>query len=162
METKTKRMHTYATVVRWTGNTGTGTSGYRAYHRDHEISAPGKPTLPGSSDRAFRGDPARYSPEDLLVASLSSCHMLWFLHLCADAGIVVTEYVDDASGLMVETDDGGGHFTEVTLRPRVTIAKGDPAVTAKLHERAHDLCFIASSVSFPVECEPKVEVRAEG
>ena len=115
------RRHRYEVAVAWTGNDGSGTSGYRAYRRDHEIAAPGKPSIAGSSDPAFRGDPARWNPEDLLVASLSSCHMLWYLHLCAVAGIVVTAYRDDAEGVMEEGADGGGRFTQVTLRPAVTV-----------------------------------------
>jgi organic hydroperoxide reductase OsmC/OhrA len=144
--------------VRWTGNTGVGTSGFRNYKRDHEISASGKPPIPASSDPAFRGDKARYNPEELLVASLSTCHMLWYLHLGADAGIVVTEYHDDASGAMAVTDDGGGHFTQVTLRPVVKVASAvDPELARRLHEQAHHLCFIANSVNFPVLCEPSLE-----
>ena len=152
------REHSYSVNVRWTGNTGAGTSGFRNYKRDHEISAPGKPPIPASSDPAFRGDKARYNPEELLVASLSACHMLWYLHLCADAGIVVTEYHDDASGAMAETKDGGGHFTQVTLRPVVKVAgQVDPELARGLHEQAHHLCFIANSVNFPVLCEPSLE-----
>jgi organic hydroperoxide reductase OsmC/OhrA len=157
------REHHYRITTTWTGNLGTGTSDYRAYSRDHEIKISGKRTpLPGSSDRAFRGDPARYTPEELLVASLSTCHMLWFLHLCADAGIVVTEYEDVASGAMSEhvvpdPDAGSGEFTRVVLRPRAAItdaARIDDALA--LHSRAHELCFIARSVNFPVEHEPVV------
>jgi len=152
------REHSYSVNVRWTGNTGAGTSGFRNYKRDHEISAPGKPPIPASSDPAFRGDKARYNPEELLLASLSACHMLWYLHLCADAGIVVTEYHDDASGAMAETKDGGGHFTQVTLRPVVKVAgQVDPELARRLHEQAHHLCFIANSVNFPVLCEPSLE-----
>ncbi len=152
------REHSYSVNVRWTGNTGAGTSGFRNYKRDHEISAPGKPPIPASSDPAFRGDKARYNPEELLVASLSACHMLWYLHLCADVGIVVTEYHDDASGAMAETKDGGGHFTQVTLRPVVKVAgQVDPELARRLHEQAHHLCFIANSVNFPVLCEPSLE-----
>ena len=152
------REHSYSVNVRWTGNTGAGTSGFRNYKRDHEISAPGKPPIPASSDPAFRGDKARYNPEELLVASLSACHMLWYLHLCADAGIVVTEYHDDASGAMAETKDGGGHFTQVTLRPVVKVAgQVDRELARGLHEQAHHLCFIANSVNFPVLCEPWLE-----
>ena len=152
------REHHYTTRVAWTGDEGSGTSGYRAYRRDHAVSATGKPPILASSDPAFRGDAARYNPEELLVASLSSCHMLWYLHLCSDAGVVVTGYVDDASGTMAETADGGGHFTAVVLRPRVTVAAGsDRELATSLHERAHHLCFIANSVNFPVTCEPTVE-----
>lgn len=153
--------HTYSTRTEWTGNLGTGTSGYRAYTRDHEISTAGKSAIPASSDPAFRGDPSRYNPEELLVASLSSCHMLWYLHLCADAGVVVTNYADDATGTMAETEDGGGHFVEVTLRPRVRVAAGaDRDLAARLHDRAHHLCFIANSVNFPVTCEPSIDEEA--
>jgi organic hydroperoxide reductase OsmC/OhrA len=145
--------------VRWTGDLGTGTSGYRAYKRDHEISAPGKPVIPGSSDPTFRGDPARYNPEEMLVATLSTCHMLWYLHLCAEAGIVVTAYTDEPRGWMSEAEDGGGSFTEVALRPRVRVTSGaDPEKAKELHERAHHLCFIARSVNFPVTCEAEIEV----
>ena len=150
--------HASAVRVAWTGDRGSGTSGYRAYARDHEISAEGKPVVPGSSDPAFRGDPTRYNPEEMLVASLSACHMLWYLHLCADAGVVVTGYVDEARGTMAETPDGGGRFTSVTLRPHVRVAAGsDRALAASLHERAHHMCFIANSVNFPVACEAEVE-----
>ena len=153
-----EREHQYRVTTTWTGNLGTGTSDYRAYSRNHEIKILGKRApLPGSSDQSFRGDPARYTPEELLVASLSSCHMLWFLHLCADAGIVVTEYEDAASGTMTEHPDGSGEFTSVVLRPRAVIT--DPTRipdAAALHHRAHDLCFIARSVNFPVEHDPVV------
>lgn len=151
--------HSYAVQLNWTGNLGQGTNGYRAYSRNHAISAPGKPILPGSSDPNFRGDPSRYNPEELLVSSLSACHLLWYLHLCAEAGIVVIDYSDQASGTMVETPDGGGHFSEVVLRPAVTIGVGgDTALAERLHERAHHLCFIANSVNFPVRCSPTIQV----
>jgi organic hydroperoxide reductase OsmC/OhrA len=149
--------HAYTVGLTWTGNLGQGTSGYGTYARSHEITVPGKPPLPGSSDPHFRGDPSRYNPEELLVASLSACHMLWYLHLCADAGITVTAYVDRAAGTMAETQEGGGHFTGVVLRPVVTILEGcDGELAVALHVRAHQLCFIASSVNFPVRCEPEV------
>jgi organic hydroperoxide reductase OsmC/OhrA len=147
--------HTYAVNVRWIGNHGTGTSGYRAYSRDHVIEADGKPTIAASSDPAFRGDPARYNPEELLVASVSACHMLWYLHLCAAAGIVVTDYRDDPVGMMAETSDGSGRFLRILLRPTVTLAVGaDMTRAAALHTEAHRLCFIANSVNFPIGCEP--------
>jgi organic hydroperoxide reductase OsmC/OhrA len=149
------RLHRYETTVTWTGNTGTGTSGYRDYERAHEVTVDGKPPIPGSSDPAFRGDAARWNPEELLVASLSQCHMLWFLHLCAANGVVVTEYHDQAAGTMAETADGGGHFQQVVLRPRVRFAAPEHAGRLRpLHEQAHKLCFIANSVNFPVRCEP--------
>ena len=154
----TAREHTYSVTVRWTGNLGTGTSSYTAYRRDHEVMSGAKPPIPGSSDPAFRGDRLRYNPEEMLVAALSSCHMLWYLHLCADAGIVVTAYLDEPEGVMVETSDGGGRFTSVVLRPRVSVqASSDPMVAEALHEKAHHLCFIANSMSFPVRCEPTIK-----
>lgn len=149
------KQHSYPIRMTWTGNTGQGTRTYTGYQRAHEYSVAGKPVIPGSSDPNFRGDATRYNPEELLVMSLSSCHMLWYLHLCAEAKIVVLSYDDSATGTMVETETTGGHFTEVTLRPRVTIeAGGDVALATSLHERAHHLCYVANSVKFPVRCEP--------
>ena len=154
--------HQYEIQVEWTGNLGRGTADYRAYSRNHEVSAEGKAsTIPGSSDPAFRGDRTRYNPEELLVSTLSSCHMLWMLHLCAERGIVVTSYTDHASGVMTENDDGSGEFVEVTLRPQMIIADAariDEAL--ELHHRAHSLCFIAGSVKFPVRHEPVVKQTA--
>jgi organic hydroperoxide reductase OsmC/OhrA len=153
-------MHSYELSTRWTGNRGSGTASYVAYGRDYELSAVGKPTLAGSSDPLFRGDPARYNPEELLLGSLSACHMLWYLHLCADAGVVVDSYEDRASGSMVVGPDGGGAFNEVVLRPQVIVANEEMvqvAVTA--HDRAHELCFVANSVNFPVRHEPAVSAR---
>jgi organic hydroperoxide reductase OsmC/OhrA len=155
------KSHRYQVVVEWTGNTGSGTASYRAYRRSHEITADDKPAIPGSSDPAFQGDPARWNPEELLVASLSACHKLWYLHLCANAGIVVTAYLDRAEGELQETADGSGRFTRVTLRPRVTIAAGsDSAVARHLHQAAHANCFIARSVNFPVTHEPEILTAA--
>ena len=150
------REHRYSVTVTWTGNTGTGTSGYRSYERRHEIAAEGKPAIGASSDPVFRGDRTRWNPEELLVAALSSCHQLSYLHLCADAGIVVVEYVDHAEGVMVETPDGSAQFARVVLRPKVTISAGDAAKAKELHHEAHAKCFIARSVNFPVENEPEI------
>jgi organic hydroperoxide reductase OsmC/OhrA len=148
------RLHSYSVTVTWTGNTGSGTSGYREYKRSHEISAAGKSAIAGSSDPAFRGDGTRWNPEELLVASLSTCHQLWYLHLCADAGIVIETYVDEATGVMEESGDGGGQFVEVILRPKVRLAPGsDQAKATVLHHEAHAKCFIARSMNFPVRCE---------
>lgn len=116
---------------------------------------PGKPPIAGSSDPAFRGDPARVNPEEMLVCSLSTCHMLWFLHLACEDGVLVESYEDRPDGEMTEAADGGGQFTRVTLRPKVTISKGDAARMDALHHRAHEMCFIARSVNFPVLCEPR-------
>ena len=161
------KQHQYSVQVEWTGNTGSGTSGYRSYKRDHQISAGEKRIIEGSSDPGFRGDAGRYNPEELLVASLSACHMLWYLHLCAEASIVVTEYRDEAAGTMVETADGGGRFSAVVLRPAVTVSpESDTELAMQLHEKAHALCFrrfvlrrrkgIANSINFPLSCEPSV------
>jgi organic hydroperoxide reductase OsmC/OhrA len=152
------RRHSYSVTVTWTGNRGTGTSGYRDYQRSYDISATGKSKIAGSSDPAFRGEDSRWNPEELLVASLSACHELWYLHLCADAGVVVEAYVDEAVGVMEETADGGGQFVEVVLRPRVRPAPGsDLDKIQSLHHEAHAKCFIARSVNFPVRCEPGID-----
>jgi len=153
--TRPDRQHRYTLTVTWTGNQGAGTSGVREYARDHEIAVDGKPAIPGSSDPSFRGDRTRYNPEELLVASLSGCHMLWFLSECAAAGVVVIEYVDRAEGFMTEDANGGGRFTRVVLRPEITLAPGSDLETARAnHHTAHEKCFIANSVAFPVEVEP--------
>jgi organic hydroperoxide reductase OsmC/OhrA len=156
-----KKSHHYAVTVKWTGNLGTGTNGYRSYGRQHEIIGEnGKPTIPGSSDPVFRGDPARWNPEELLVAALSACHKLSYLHLCAVAGIVVVAYVDHAEGVMEETADGSAAFQRVTLHPQVTVAPGsDTAKALELHQEAHAKCFIARSVNFPVLHEPEIIVE---
>ena len=154
------KQHTYNIHLAWTGNDGEGTKSYKSYRRDHTISVEGKPDISASSDPSFRGDHTRYNPEELLVAALSSCHMLWYLHLCAEAGVVVTGYVDQAHGEMEERR-GGGQFTSVTLRPRVSVSSGEMLSTAtELHEVAHHSCFIASSVNFPVSCAPTVTASA--
>lgn len=155
--TMADKTHRYELDITWTGNTGTGTSGYRDYERAHDISAPGKPTIAGTADLAFRGVPERWNPEELLVASLSQCHMLWVLALCAQNGVTVTGYTDQPWGTMAQTADGGGYFTEVMLRPTVHIADAQQAETlTEIHERAHRLCFIANSVNFEVGCQPRV------
>jgi organic hydroperoxide reductase OsmC/OhrA len=145
------KTHTYGAYVHWAAGDGEGTKTYRSYSRDHTIGAGGKPAIPASSDPAFRGDAARYNPEELLLASLSSCHMLWYLHLCSVNGVTVVEYTDDATGTMDESGDGSGQFVGVDLRPVVTIAgPGKNAKALALHDEAHRLCFIARSVNFPV------------
>ena len=149
--------HNYSATVVWTGDSGEGTKHYRAFSRDHEITCGGKPTIAGSADPAFLGDSSRYNPEELLLSSLSACHMLWYLHLCADAGITVSSYEDNAEGRMIETKSGGGHFDKVTLKPTVSIGQNDDSELAtSLHEKAHALCFIANSVNFEVACEPEI------
>ena len=149
--------HRFAVTVEWTGNLGPGTSNYRAYSRNHEISGAGKAVVAGSSDPAFRGDAARYNPEELLIASLSSCHMLWYLHLCAVNDVVVTAYTDSADGEMQLDADGGGRFVSVMLRPQVTIRAECSRETAmRLHGEANRMCFIANSVNFPVHHEARI------
>ena len=153
--------HRYRVDVEWTGNRGTGTDGYRNYSRNHVIRIPGKPDLAGSSDPAFRGDATRHNPEDMLVAALSACHMLSYLHMATVAGVVVVAYDDSAEGTMA-TEGDGGHFTEVVLRPVVTIrADSDPGKALAAHEAAHHACFIANSVNFPVRCEPRIVVSSD-
>lgn len=143
--------HHYKLKITWTGNLGTGTSKYDAYSRNHIISAKGKEDLLGSADPAFRGDASKYNPEEMLLSALSTCHMLWYFHFCADNGIIVTDYVDDAEGFMEEVKTGGGKFREVTLKPTITITDPEKAELAiKLHEEANKKCFIANSVNFPV------------
>jgi organic hydroperoxide reductase OsmC/OhrA len=154
------KKHHYRTSVRWTGNSAGGTTSYNAYGRQHEVSGPGKSiTIPGSADPHFRGDPERYNPEELLVASLSACHMLSYLHLCAVGGVVVTAYEDDAAGEMIEETEGA-QFSGVILRPRVTITpESDRGKALHLHEEAGRLCFIARSVRFPVAHEPTIQIQ---
>ena len=156
------KQHTYNVRVDWTGNIGQGTKTYSGYRRDHAIQSKDKPVIPGSSDPAFRGDPNRYNPEELLVASLSACHMLWYLHLCAVNQLNVLDYQDEASGVMAENEDGSGEFVQVTLQPKVTIQTGqDSARAHQLHHEAHRLCFIARSVRFPVEVTPVIIEAAD-
>jgi organic hydroperoxide reductase OsmC/OhrA len=153
------RRHTYETHSSWTGDRGQGTADYRAYDRTYDTTAPGRPAIAGSSDPAFRGSADRWNPELLLVAALSQCHMLSYLHRCAVGGVVVTGYEDTAEGVMVETSDGGGHFEDVVLRPVVTVAEPGMVEQAQaLHEEAAALCFIAASVDFPVRHEPRAIV----
>lgn len=153
------KSHRYATTLTWTGNTGEGTSGYRSYERAHEVVVTGKPPLLGSSDPSFRGDPGRWNPEEMLLASISACHQLWYLHLCAVNGVVVVAYRDEAEAVMVEDETGGGRFESATLRPHVTIAAGsDPHKAQALHHEANAQCFVANSLNFPVGHAPTVEV----
>lgn len=150
--------HQYEVGVKWTGNPGHGTIDAKSYERAHEIRVEGKPVLSASADTIFRGDATRHNPEDLLVASVSACHMLWYLHLCADAGVVVAAYEDAAVGTL-SLGGGPGEFTGITLRPTVVLAPDMDAARAEaLHERAHELCFIANSLKCPVRVEPKVKV----
>ena len=144
--------HNYKLTLKWTGNKGTGTSSYRAYDRNHDIIVGNKVAIKGSADPTFHGDKTVHNPEDLLLASLSACHMMSYLHVCVKNGIVVTDYIDNATGIMKVNDDGSGHFTEVTLNPIVTISDETLLEEAnELHKEANKLCFIANSVNFPVK-----------
>ena len=151
--------HQYSANIVWTGNTGTGTSDYASYSRDHVISIDHKQDLQGSSDSIFRGDVTKHNPEDMLLSSLSVCHMLWYLHLCADAGVIVTAYTDNVEGIL-EYGKNGGRFTEVILHPIVTVKSEDMIPLAiSLHSEAHACCFIANSVNFPVHHQPSIIIE---
>lgn len=151
--------HHYHATITWTGNRGSGTSDYRAYDRNHTVAIGGKPPIEATSDPAFRGDPSKHTPEDMLVSSLSSCHMLWYLHLCAVNGVIVTAYDDQASGVMEENSDGSGQFIGVVLNPVVTVRSEDMIDLAlSLHQEATRKCFIARSVNFDVRHKPQIQV----
>jgi organic hydroperoxide reductase OsmC/OhrA len=148
--------HRYSIIVRWTGNLGIGTSGYRTYSRNFEARAEGKQPIQGSSDPTFQGESSRWNPEELLVASVSACHQLWYLHLASEDGITVVEYNDQAEGILQEHADGSGQFTRIVLRPTVIVIAGSDVERAEaLHHAAHQMCFIANSVKFSVTYEPK-------
>lgn len=149
------REHRYRTSVVWTGNSGEGTAGYKAYERAHVISAAGKADIAGSSDKSFRGDAGRWNPEDLLVASASTCHMLWYLHLCAVNGVVVLDYRDAAEGVMLEEANGSGAFSRIVLKPQIRLSAASSEARAReLHHEAHEMCFIANSVTCEIAVEP--------
>lgn len=155
-----KEQHLYKVTTKWTGNNGTGTDNYRSYERSHTIAMENKPDILCSSDPAFRGDRTRHNPEDLLVASVSSCHMLWYLHLCSEAGVIVLDYTDNATGIMDEDPDGGGRFTEVMLNPVVVVAQDTMIDKAnELHKKANEFCFIANSLNFPVKHNPTAKAK---
>lgn len=153
------KKHHYTLQMTWTGNLGKGTKTYTGYSRDHEIKIAGKPTILGSSDPSFRGDPTRYNPEELFLSSLSTCHMLWYLHLCSVNKIILTHYEDMPQGVMVEAEDGSGYFESVTLHPKVRIEDANQVALAKsLHQQAGKYCFIANSVNFKLAYASIVEV----
>jgi organic hydroperoxide reductase OsmC/OhrA len=150
--------HSFAVSVEWTGNRGSGTSDYRAYGRDNVLTADGKPPIEGSAARVFHGDAGRWNPEETLIAALAECHLLSYLYVAVQNGIVVEPYRDAATGILQTSGDGTGRFESVTLRPVVTISSGDPDVARRIHDEAERLCFIAASVNFPVLHEPTIEV----
>lgn len=149
--------HSFAVSVEWTGNRGTGTSGHRDFGRDNTLTTEGRPPLLGSAARVFHGDADRWNPEETLMAALVECHLLSYLYLAAKNGIVVESYTDAATG-SIQTRGEAGRFTEVVLRPRVTISSGDPDLAQSLHDEAERICFIAQSVNFPVRHEPETTV----
>lgn len=152
--------HTYEVTVSWTGNRGPGTTGIRDYDRDHTVTADGPPVIEGTADPGFLGDPTRWNPEQLFTASISQCHMLWYLGLCARAGVVVHGYTDEAEGTMVSGPDHRARFSEVVLRPHVVVDTAEQVERAvALHEKAHEMCFIAQSVNFEVKVDPLVTVH---
>lgn len=154
------KKHYYKSNLEWTGNSGKGTSDYKSYERSYEVKINGKPTLEGSSDPAFRGDESKYNPEELFLASISACHMLWYLHLCSANKIVVLEYEDSAEGIMTEDKEGSGKFESVTLYPKVVVEKDSMIDLAKsLHKKANEMCFIANSCNFEIGHEVGVVVK---
>jgi len=155
--------HTYEVSVRWTGDRGTGTSGYRDYGRDHDVTADGKHPIAGSADPAFRGDRDRWNPEELLLGALAQCHMMSYLYVAVQRGFTVVEYTDTATASLDVHRDGTGEVTAVTLRPVVTVLEADRVEDADAaHAEANRLCFIARSVAFPVQHTPVTKVRAAG
>ncbi|OMH25541.1 OsmC family protein [Motiliproteus sp. MSK22-1] len=154
--------HHYKSLLTWTGNKGSGTQNYKRYDRSYDIRIEGKPTLSGSSDPAFRGDSTRHNPEDMLLASISSCHMLWYLHLCSVNKIVVTTYEDPAVATMTMNADGSGQFSSATLNPQVTVStQSDSQKAYELHHEANKMCFIARSMNFPINHKPTIKVAVE-
>ena len=154
------KTHNYNLSVKWTGNNGEGTNGYRSYKRSYEVFVEGKEIINGSADAAFLGDVTKYNPEELLLASLSGCHMLWYLHLCAETGVIVYSYTDLPIGTMIETENGGGRFESVKLFPTVIVLRKDMVEAATLlHKKANELCFIANSVNFTVTHEPVIKIK---
>ncbi|HAW47474.1 MAG TPA: peroxiredoxin [Roseovarius sp.] len=151
--------HDYTARVVWTGNRGEGTRHYRGYDRTWNVETEGKPVIHCSNDPLLGGDPTLHNPEDMLIAALSACHMLWFLHLASDAGITVTAYADEPVAVGETDAAGASRFLRATLRPRITVARGTDLQRADaLHARVHDFCFIARSVNFPVEYRARYRV----
>ncbi len=145
------KQHEYTCRIDWTGNRGAGTRTYRGYDRTWDVVTPGKPVIHCSNDPLLGGDPALPNPEDLLLASLSSCHMLWYLHLASSAGIVVHRYTDDPLGVGEVHPDGSGQFLRATLRPTIVVDEGTDIARARaIHGDVHRYCFIARSVNFPI------------
>ncbi|MGB3464382.1 MAG: OsmC family protein [Cyclobacteriaceae bacterium] len=154
------KSHHYSIVNTWTGNYGPGTQNYKSYERSYTIHTEGKPELAGSSDSNFRGDKSKYNPEELFIASISGCHLLWYLHLCTLEGVIVIDYTDRTTGIMKENKDGSGAFTEVTLHPKVIVSDLSMIEKAEaLHTNANKMCFIANSCNFPILHKPEISIQ---
>lgn len=152
--------HHYKSKIKWTGNTGESTKNYRSYERNYTISVDGKAEIKGSSDPAFLGNPDLHNPEDLLLASVSSCHLLWYLHFCSVNNILVLEYLDIAEGTMIESENGSGKFTEIILKPQILVAEKEMVEKAiELHQKANEYCFIANSLNFEVKHQPEINYK---
>ena len=148
---KPPKEHPYGCTIEWTGDRGEGTLRYRGYDRTWDVITPGKPVIHCSNDPLLGGDPTLHNPEDLLIASLSACHMLWYLHLASNAGIVVRGYRDEPEAIGETSADGAGRFLRATLRPAIRVAAGaDLAQADAIHLEVHKFCFIARSVNFPI------------
>lgn len=155
-----KNTHNYTAAIIWTGNNGEGTLSYKSYERSYTITVNNKPQIFGSSDVAFKGDGKKHNPEELLITSIASCHMLWYLHLCAEENIIITDYKDEVSGVLKIDSNGGGCFSKVILNPTVTVS--DPSMKEKaiaLHQKANAYCFIANSVNFVIEHNPICNIK---
>ncbi len=151
--------HEYKLRLLWQGERGT--TDYASYNRGYRLIVDGKQELAGSADPAFRGDAGKHNPEELFLGALSACHMLTYLALCARRRLVVTAYRDEPSGTLTLEPGGGGRFTSITLRPRVTVFRAqDNAEAIALHERAHVACFIASSCAAPITVVPTIDAEA--
>lgn len=147
--------HKYKVQINWTGNNGSGTDHYKNFERSHNIKVDNKTDILGSSDPAFRGDKTKHNPEELLLASISSCHMLWYLHLCSEEGVIVIDYIDNATAIMEESPNGSGRFIEATLNPIVTVKENSMIDKAnEIHKKANQFCFIANSLNFTVKHNP--------
>lgn len=155
-----QQIHNYKLTATWHGNKGTGTSGLKDYDRSHTVTIQGKPELHLTTDNPAVGDKSKWNPEDLLVTAISSCHMLSYLYVCALEGVVITAYTDNATGIMVEHEGGGGRFKEITLNPICEVADENMMEQAiALHHKAHQICYIANSVNFEVKCNPTCNIK---
>lgn len=144
--------HDYTARVVWTGNRGQGTASYKGYDRTWNVETPGKPLIHCSNDPLLGGDPTLHNPEDMLIAALSACHMLWYLHLASNAGIAVHDYRDDPLAIGETDSTGASRFLSATLRPQITVPEGtDVAEADAIHHEIGKVCFIARSVNFPVD-----------